>query len=225
MRQVWVSAVLALAIGCGNDDPQDMAAVADAMDVSPVDVSPALDTAASDAPASTDKGRGADVIEAPDTPTPDDVNGPPACTKTDFTIATIKASTSLATEGGFLDLTAANNTELPADLLGIELLLDERLVGPFVFQGENYATCERCIRINAGCTADGCERIFLVYAGLLDIQKWDDPGGAFVAELTDIRAHEVTIAKELPLKSTPVENGQVWCIDSLKIDASPLELF
>jgi len=156
---------------------------------------------------------------------PDIVAPAPECTHTGFEVAKVLASTSLAAEGGFLDFSAANSLQWPTDILGIELLLDQRELGPYVLQDENYATCERCIRINAGCTAEDCERKFLAHAGNMHIQQWDDPGGAFRVVLTDLRLREVTISEKLPLTSTPVPDGETWCIDALTLEASPLEVF
>ena len=87
-----------------------------------------------------------------------------------FQVVSAKAATSLANDGGFLDLRAADGATAPANVFGLELLLDERALGPYVFVDENYATCERCVRIEAGCSSQGpCTKTFLVHAGQMDI--------------------------------------------------------
>ncbi len=165
-----------------------------------------------------------DADAATDAPT-QEAEGP-RCTHQGFQVVSAAASTCPAAEGGFLELAAADSATAPANVFGLELLLDERALGPFVFVDENYATCERCIRIEAGCSNQGgCEKTFLVYAGHMDLTAWEDPGGQFRATFTGLRAREVTIAPNLPLTSTPVEGGETWCIDALTLEVAPLGLF
>ena len=239
-RTLALAALAALALTasrCGAGD----AATPDAT----VDATTALDFAgspdASDAP-------DAATPDAPDTATPDvdapdeagDVAAPDegagdatpeaaetavvSCTREGFQVVSSTAETCLAAEGGFLNLVAADSFTAPADTFGLELLLDERTLGAYDFVDENYRTCERCLRLGAGCSNEGgCQKTFLVYAGRMDITAWEDPGGRFRATFTDLRAREVTISTELPLTSTPVEGGQTWCIDALSLDVGPLQ--
>lgn len=147
-----------------------------------------------------------------------------SCTRTGFEAVSAQAETSPAAEGGFLYLAAADSLAEPANVFGLELLLDHPVTGPYDFTDENYATCERCIRIDADCyNQGGCAKVFLVHAGRMDISAWDDPGGRFTVTFTELRAREVTISADLPLTSTPVEGGETWCIDALAFDVAPLE--
>jgi hypothetical protein len=152
-----------------------------------------------------------------------DAGGEEACTHQGFAVASTTAETCLANEGGFLYLAVADSTSYPVNIFGLELLLSARATGSYEFTDENYATCERCIRIDAGCASEGgCDKIFLVYGGHMDINAWEDPGGHFTVTFTELRAREVTIATEMPLTSTPVDGGETWCIDTLALDVAPL---
>ena len=153
-----------------------------------------------------------------------DSDGDGACTHQGFLAMSTTAETSLATEGGFLYLAAADSLAEPANVFGLELLLNQRETGPYDFTSENYATCERCVRIDAGCTNEGgCDTIFLVNAGRMDIIAWEDPGGHFTVTFTDLHAIEVTVAAEMPMTSTPVDGGETWCIDELTVDVTALD--
>ena len=219
----WI--LLALAAGCAGGGADRASGVLDVIDASAGADADGFTDGRADAPATPDAD--ASPAEIVETDAGSDVaidsDGAGACTRQGFEVVTAKAETSLAAEGGFLYLAAADSQTAPASVFGLELLLDVRATGPYDFTDENYATCERCARIDADCAAPGdCGKIFLVYAGHMDISAWDDPGGHFTATFTDLRAREVTIANELPMTSTPVEGGETWCVDTIALDVAPL---
>ena len=218
--------------GGGTDAAADVVAALDFAGTDAVPVEPSPEVAAPDDAAVEAPDVAPEVPEtAVDAPAPDaapdtgEVQQAP-CTREGFQVVSAVAETCTAAEGGFLNLVAADSFTAPADTFGLELLLDERTLGPYAFVDENYATCERCVRLEAECTnEDGCRKTFLVYAGTMDVTLWEDPGGRFRATFTGLRAREVTISSSLPLTSTPVENGETWCVDTLSLDVGPLGTF
>lgn len=82
------------------------------------------------------------------------------------------------------------------------------------FPGENYEDCSTCLLIFADCKRpDPCEKVFLVDTGQVVVDAADTMDGAtFQATFRDIVLKEVTIDPDT-FTSTPVENGETWCLD------------
>lgn len=82
---------------------------------------------------------------------------------------------------------------------------------------ENYETCETCLLIYADCTAEDCAKVFFGTGGTVEVTALDLENGVVTATLRDVVAIEVTIDEDT-FRSTPVSNGETWCLDSVVID-------
>ncbi len=109
--------------------------------------------------------------------------------------------------------------------LGVELWVS--LSGPdgpgtYTIDDSNYNACSLCVITMNGCTqtTEGvrCAKAFLAQSGGLRIDALDGVGGSFQGKLTNVELIEVTIDSST-WTSTPVPNGQDWCISSFDIDA------
>jgi hypothetical protein len=77
----------------------------------------------------------------------------------------------------------------------------------------NLATCSICVYIRAGCDSTGeCGTYYFQTEGQLEIEYTGNPGDFFAGAITDVRLVEVTVDFDT-WESTPVEGGDVWCID------------
>jgi hypothetical protein len=218
--------VFAVALGgCGDDANNDAPPAPDAAGVDDTatgdaseDATPVEDTlVVEDVPPAD----ATDVVEdgpSEDSPSEDVATG--VCDRNGFVTSEQVADG----EAGFANYTAT--TGLPADGLSIELLYEVLPALPygFSFDGENYKTCETCvtIRTNVGCQGSACVRkIFLAQSGELEVTTWDvpGPGARFAGTLTNIKAAEVTLAGGMDFTSELVEDGELWCVDSLAFDA------
>jgi hypothetical protein len=116
---------------------------------------------------------------------------------------------------------AAYQAANPADYLSVELW--QRYGGPiepgsYVITDEGYETCVTCVLIAADCDATGCQKLFLANAGGLTVTALGVVGDSFAGELTDVKLVEVDLDPDTYV-STPVPNGQTWCLDTLTFDA------
>ena len=84
----------------------------------------------------------------------------------------------------------------------------------------NYETCSTCIIIYADCGAESCDKLFFATGGTIEVTAIDQAAGTITAELKDIVAVEVTIDQQT-FRSTPVPNGEGYCIDSAVVDYNP----
>lgn len=82
---------------------------------------------------------------------------------------------------------------------------------------ENYETCETCLLIYADCTAEDCAKVFFGTGGTVEVSALDLENGVVTATLRNVVAIEVTIDEDT-FRSTPVSNGETWCLNSVVID-------
>lgn len=158
---------------------------------------------------------------APDaviTDTGPDVSGPLTCSITGFDLMAQAVESAVEDGDGFVAWNGANGTQVPFDRMTLELLGVPYGPFDFVFSGENYKTCDVCLTIATACTADGCDRQFLVASGDLSVTNWPAPGGQFTGTVSGIRAVEVTIGPDFVSQVVP--GGDVWCIDQVALDAT-----
>lgn len=123
-------------------------------------------------------------------------------------------------EDGTLFVDVSNNTKAPADILFVELYFDlgaNASPHMFTLTGENYQDCGTCVLIGANCDDNGCDSVFLADTGQANFTSIGAPHGQFTGTITDLELIEVTI-DGTTFVSTPVPNGERWCIDQLDID-------
>jgi len=127
-------------------------------------------------------------------------------------------------EGG-LQYYAYNGETLPVDQLAIEIYQGDfggpETAGVYELTGTelNYATCGLCVRLFEDATQDTIARQYFATAGTVDIDSIGVVGGTFAGTLTGLEMVEVTITAGT-FESTPVANGQTWCIPSLPFSAA-----
>ena len=81
---------------------------------------------------------------------------------------------------------------------------------------QNYETCETCVLIYADCTAEACAKSFYGTGGTIEVTALDLDAGTVTATLRNVVAEEVTIDEDT-FVSTPVNNGETWCLSSVPI--------
>lgn len=81
----------------------------------------------------------------------------------------------------------------------------------------NYETCETCLLIYADCTTEECAKVFFGTGGTIEVSALDLDAGTVTATLKNIVAIEVTIDEDT-FVSTPVNNGETFCLGSVLID-------
>ncbi|MFW5878227.1 MAG: hypothetical protein ACOCVR_00275, partial [Myxococcota bacterium] len=122
---------------------------------------------------------------------------------------------------------ADNGSTEPIDYLAIEWWVgyDFSTLAPGTYtlgtgSNDNYATCSTCVLIMDDCTdGSGCAKFFFASAGTVEITEIGADGTPFSAVLNDVELAEVTIDSET-WESTPVANGETWCLDGHQIDAT-----
>jgi len=121
---------------------------------------------------------------------------------------------------------AEGDADAPMDLLVIQSWHSEGApTGAYehTFTGENFSTCHTCAVVGRGCpnpTGAGtsleydlpaCNQVFLVTAGELSV---NGTGSAYAGTLTGATAVEVTVDWNGDFTSTPVVDGEDWCLPS-----------
>lgn len=81
---------------------------------------------------------------------------------------------------------------------------------------QNYETCTTCLIIYADCDAETCAKSFYGTGGTIEVTALDLDAGTVTATLKNVVAVEVTI-DENTFVSTPVNNGETFCLGSLSI--------
>jgi len=130
--------------------------------------------------------------------------------------------------GGGVVYSAYTAETVPVDSLNVEMwagLGGPDAPGTYPINDDDYATCSLCVLLGKDCTldADGylvCETYFLANSGSLTITAIGDVGDQLTGSLADVNAVEVTIAQDYT--STPVPNGDTWCVDTYAFDV-PIE--
>lgn len=116
----------------------------------------------------------------------------------------------------------ANAETDPTEVLSLELYYNAGApTGSYTFsQWENYETCHTCVIIYGDINGGTVGGYYEVQQGNLAVTENENGTGTgrFQATLTDLRAVEVTIDSNT-FRTTPVEGGATWCIDSLSVDA------
>jgi len=112
---------------------------------------------------------------------------------------------------------------IPVDALTFELFYEFGADdGPHshVFSGENYDACHTCAIMYERCfDPENCERTFLAVSGTLEVTAQGVVGDQLTGTLTDVSFREVTIDWDT-FHSTPVVDGDVWCLDSFAFDTT-----
>jgi hypothetical protein len=92
--------------------------------------------------------------------------------------------------------------------------------GTYTLDGSNYADCGLCVLVVTDCNEGyQCDRVFFVEQGILEIINLNVQGGRFRAVLKEAVFLEVTINPST-YETTPVPDGDSWCVDELVIDSS-----
>jgi len=147
-----------------------------------------------------------------------------ACTTNGFTVADDESAAS-STDFFYAGY---SSTSEPYDFISVELyygLAVEALKGPGTVTlgsasiDKNYSSCSTCVLIRTACdSTNGCTGpTFFATEGTLNVTALAT-GGNFTGTLTNVKLVEVTIAQGT-FVSTPVANGDVWCVASLSFDA------
>lgn len=90
--------------------------------------------------------------------------------------------------------------------------------GTYDLSGMNYADCGLCLLLLSECNNEyQFDQLFFISEGTLEIESISPGGGPFRARLRDAVFEEVTI-DTATYTSTPVEDGDAWCIDELFIN-------
>ncbi|MDX9721971.1 MAG: hypothetical protein RBU37_14585 [Myxococcota bacterium] len=160
-----------------------------------------------------------DVTELPDQDVEPDVEEddtiPVTCDRQGFAPVLEFAETA----EGFLMYEAIDAEGEPYNYLYLELLWGFATETEVLFADENYNDCITCLNVEVGCTSESCEKRFLAYAGSLDLEAWGAAGTNLQATLRHVELREVVFEDpENPFVSTPVPDGEIYCIDELHVD-------
>jgi hypothetical protein len=114
----------------------------------------------------------------------------------------------------------------PTDELAVEIW--EAAGGPtepgtYTITDAGYDVCSLCVAVFAGCDENGCGKAFLAVSGELEIYGTGGPGDWFAGALSNVELIEVTIDPET-WASTPVPDGQTWCIELFPFAAEITEV-
>ena len=150
------------------------------------------------------------------------------CTYDSFPIGNFFFQGQLDGSGGQVLLFEEGATPDSSTILSLEFYeknmdqMDSILMGPGTFEiaasadDQNYETCTTCVRIAQECDQDGnCGKEFLATKGTIVFTAIDGDTGTVTGMVTGLEAEEVTI-DDATFKSTPVPNGEGYCLDSLE---------
>lgn len=135
----------------------------------------------------------------------------------------IRAADSFVSSQGQARYTAVSSTTDPHDRLLIEFW--SGLPGPGTYElgvdplDQNYATCDTCVLVRTDCDAQGsCEKMFFATRGTVVITEVSIALNSFVGTLNNVELVEVTL--DALWNSTPVPDGEDWCIAEYAFDTS-----
>lgn len=143
-------------------------------------------------------------------------------------ITTAGGSSAVPTDGGALIVEAGTDGQATQDFLSLQIYPDlagaATSAGTYELTDFNYATCENCLLIYAGCDDQTCQKTFIAGEGTLEITNAGTVDGAFTAgepftaALTDAKLVEVTIDSNYDTEI--VEGGESWCISQYYWDGA-----
>lgn len=142
----------------------------------------------------------------------------PGCDRSGFAM---QADQFVAEQGG-ATYQAVSSDAAPFDVLLVQIFDDfggPTGPGTYSLDGINYADCGLCLLAQADCQDEQCTTGTLFYAseGSVTIEELGtQEGQRFRASFSDVVFEEVTIA-EGTFRSTPVANGEAWCMDDHSI--------
>lgn len=147
--------------------------------------------------------------------TPDTSNG---CDRNGYTSAVQDA---LAFETGDVWYLAQSTLGAPVDVFSIEIyaaLGGATAPGTYPITDDNYDTCGNCVLVQTDCdeNLNACDKTFLATSGTLTIIATGGIGDAFTATVSDLVLTEITY--DADYHSTPVSDGETWCIDSYEAE-------
>ena len=168
---------------------------------------PTTDTEVEDEPSN-------DTDEADTNADTDETN---TCSRTGFT--PVAQDSGVLT--GMFRYIAQSTLGVPVDVLYFFLDPNQggaQEAGTYAITDANYKTCANCIVIDQGCDENlvNCEKYFLANTGSLVISNFGTE--RFSGILDNAEFVEVTIDEDLT--STPVIDGEKWCVDDYAFDAS-----
>ena len=91
-------------------------------------------------------------------------------------------------------------------------------VGTYSMDGNNYEDCSLCMLIYEHCGESSCESVYFADLGELQVNSAMEVNQNFSATLRNVVFKEVSIDQET-YRSTPIDGGNTWCVDSLTIGA------
>ncbi|RVU41057.1 hypothetical protein EA187_19340 [Lujinxingia sediminis] len=139
---------------------------------------------------------------------------------------TLRAGTIVDSGSLIVELFSGEST--PQNVLSLQLYgaTEGALpVGTYALDDYNYASCERCLLIYAGCEGANCRRTFIAGSGELEIVSAGAVDGAyaegerFEATLRQAKLAEVTI-DPVTYHTTLVEGGGSWCVEELELEVT-----
>lgn len=141
----------------------------------------------------------------------------PECDRTGFTAAEEQATFNAA-EPHVAFYTAQSSAAAPYDLFQLELWFDlegaPTAPGSYPITEGNYATCALCVFGATGCGDQGCEKSFYAGTGLLELTEVPDSvGDTFGGTFSNVVLREVTIDPNAGYISTPIADGERWCVE------------
>jgi hypothetical protein len=140
------------------------------------------------------------------------------CTNNGFVAVTETASEI----SGNTIYTAQTNPTEPFDQLSLENYPSQGGLirgGQWTFTGQNYANCGVCVLIYQNVNGGVPDKIFLAESGTLNLTSIGGVGSQLTGSFTDLVLIEVTIDSQTFI-STPVPNGDNWCIDTYSFDVT-----
>lgn len=150
--------------------------------------------------------------------------------ETDQFLATEEGLSALGINGDTLIVEALSSQSTPHDVLSLQLYGDASGIETGIYEIDdfNYATCEYCLLIYAGCDGLICEKTFIAGQGDLEITSAGTAdngftaGAQFTATLSSAKLVEVIINPNT-YETRLVEDGEVRCIGEFSWDIEVTE--
>ena len=138
------------------------------------------------------------------------------CEKSGISAPIKKATTQPSADKPYFVYEARTSESSPFDVLVLESYQWAPYNGPsapgtFDLAGSNYEDCGLCVLVYAECQGSSCQKVFFADEGTVEITSMGGAGSNFVGVFHDVKLKEVSIDPNT-YKSTPVPNGQTWCM-------------